>query len=123
MPLAEPDLTVVPLAFTEPIVFAVGRRHPLADRASVSLSDLSSYPVLPSGLPIPEYWEAAVTPAPGSSANQEPSTNSPAPRTREEVLWAVMSGEGVAFACAQGIKYLERADVVYVPIDERPTMR
>ena len=118
LPVQEPDLSVGPVTFTEPIVLAVGREHPLADRPSVSLAELAAYTVLPSGLPIPEFWERAVSPVPAS----DPGRPTPA-RTREEVLWAVTSGDGVAFACAQGIKYLERADVVYLPIDERPTMR
>ncbi|MGB3441515.1 MAG: LysR family transcriptional regulator [Actinophytocola sp.] len=113
LPVEEADLTVGPVAFTEPIVLAVGRAHPLATRSSVALDELSAHTVLPSGLPIPDYWESAVSPV------RDPG---PAPRSREEVMWAVTSGDGVAFACAQGIKYLERADVVYVPIDERPTM-
>jgi DNA-binding transcriptional LysR family regulator len=118
LPVEEPDLSVGPVTFTEPIVLAVGRTHPLATRASVSLAELPTHTVLPSGLPIPEYWESAVSPIPASDSGRPASL-----RTREEVLWAVTSGDGVAFACAQGIKYLERADVVYVPIDERPTMR
>lgn len=118
LPVEEPDISVGPVTFTEPIVLAVGRTHPLATRASVSLAELPKHTVLPSGLPIPEYWESAVSPIPASDSGRPASL-----RTREEVLWAVTSGDGVAFACAQGIKYLERADVVYVPIDERPTMR
>jgi DNA-binding transcriptional LysR family regulator len=114
LPVEETDLAVGPVTFTEPVVLAVGRTHPLATRSSVSLAELPGYTVLPSGLPIPGYWESAVSPAPVSD---------PAPRSREEVLWTVMAGEGVAFACAQGIKYLERADVVYLPIEERPVMR
>ena len=115
LPVEEADLTVGPVAFTEPIVLTVGRAHPLATRSSVSLTELATETVLPTGLPIPDYWETAMTPVPSDPAR--------AMRTREEVLWAVMSGDGIAFACAQGVKYLERADVVYVPIDERPTMR
>jgi DNA-binding transcriptional LysR family regulator len=120
LPVEEHDLTVGPVAFTEPIVLAVGPASPLATRSSVSLTELAEHAVLPSGLPIPDYWESAVNPVPatGSGAATSPTTH-----TREEVLWAVTSGDGVAFACAQGIKYLERADVTYVPIDERPTMR
>jgi DNA-binding transcriptional LysR family regulator len=102
------------VTFTEPIVLAVGRTHPFATRSSVPLAELADETVVASGLPIPEYWETAVSPVP---ATPGPS------RTREEVMWAVTSGDGVAFACAQGIKYLERADLVYVPIDERPTLR
>jgi DNA-binding transcriptional LysR family regulator len=115
LPVEEADLTVGPVAFTEPIVLAAGRTHPLATRTSVSLAELSEHTVLPTGLPIPEYWESAMTPVPASAAVT--------PRTREEVLWSVTAGDGVAFACAQGVKYLERADVVYLPIDERPAMR
>jgi DNA-binding transcriptional LysR family regulator len=118
LPVEETDLTVGPVTFIEPIVLAVGRTHPLATRPSVSLTELSTHTVLPSGLPIPEYWESAVSPLPVSDSGRTTSM-----RNREEVLWAVTSGDGVAFACAQAIKYLERADVVYLPIDERPTMR
>jgi len=116
LPVEEQDLTVGPVAFTEPIVLTVGREHPLATRSAVSLAELAAETVLPTGLPVPDYWESAMTPVPASDRG-------PVLRTREEVLWAVTSGAGVAFACAQGVKYLERADVVYVPIDERPTMR
>jgi DNA-binding transcriptional LysR family regulator len=118
LPVEEADLTVGPVAFTEPIVLAVGRSHPLADRSSVSLTELSTHTVLPSGLPIPQYWESAMSPLPVSDPGRAASL-----RTREEVLWAVTSGDGIAFACAQGVKYLERAEVVYLPIDERPTLR
>ncbi|RIQ18401.1 LysR family transcriptional regulator [Jiangella rhizosphaerae] len=118
LPVEETDLAVGPVLFTEPIVLAVGRTHPLAGRSSVSLAELSAHTVLPSGLPIPEYWESAVCPVPVTGSGRTTT-----PPTREEVLWSVSGGDGVAFACAQGIKYLERADVVYVPIDERPTMR
>ncbi|MFR9749722.1 LysR family transcriptional regulator [Nocardia sp. 004] len=117
LPIEEPDLIVGPRVFTEPIVLTAGGAHPLATRSSVSLTELSTHTVLPTGLPIPEYWESAMTPVPVTD-----SELTPAPRTREEVLWTVAAGEGVAFSCAQGIKYLERADVVYLPIDERPTM-
>ncbi|MEV4317059.1 LysR family transcriptional regulator [Actinocrispum sp. NPDC049592] len=116
LPIEEDDLTVGPVTFTEPIVLAVARDHPLAARRSVSLPDLAGYHVLPSGLPIPEYWESAMCPAPVTDPSRRP-------RSREEVLWSVTSGDAVAFACAQGVKYLERAEVVYLPIDERPTMR
>ncbi len=118
LPVEETDLTVGPVTFTEPIVLTVGRTHPLATRSSVSLTELSTHTVLPSGMPIPEYWESAMSPLPASDSG--PTTS---PRTREEVLWAVTSGDAIAFACAQGVKYLERADVVYLPIDERPTLR
>ena len=114
LPVEETDLAVGPVAVVEPIVLTVGRTHPLADRQVVSLAELPAGDVLPTGLPIPEYWESAMNPVPGRTTSL---------RTREEVLWAVTSGEGIAFACAQGIKYLERADVVYVPIEERPVMR
>lgn len=118
LPIEESDLTVAAITFIEPIVLAVGRAHPLATRSSVSLAELAAHTVLPSGLPIPEYWESAVSPIPDVDSDGVAPT-----RTREEVVWAVTSGDGVAFACAQGVKYLERADVVYLPIEERPVMR
>jgi DNA-binding transcriptional LysR family regulator len=118
LPVKEPDLAVGPVTFAEPIVLAVGPNHPLASRSSVSLTELPEYTVMPTGLPMPEYWESAMCPIPAS----DPALTT-SPPTREEVLWAVTSGDAIAFACAQGIKYLERAEAHYVPIDERPTLR
>ncbi len=40
-----------------------------------------------------------------------------------EVPFCTAAGDGVAVACAQGIRYLERSDVAYVPIDEAPVLR
>lgn len=118
LPVEEKDLTVGPVTFTEPIVLAVGRTHPLATRSSVSLDELAHETVLPSGLPVPDYWEDAVSPVPRNDADRGGTMP-----TREEVLWRVTSGDGVAVACAQGIRYLERSDVAYVPIDEQPVLR
>ncbi len=117
LPVREPDLRVGPPAFTEPIVLVVGRTHELANRSSVGLADLGGYQILPSGLPIPDYWEESFSPL----ASSPRDTGAPAP-TREEVLWTVTTGAAVAFACGQGIKYYDRGDAVYLPIDEGPTL-
>ncbi|WP_405163497.1 LysR family transcriptional regulator [Nocardia sp. NBC_01499] len=117
LPVREPDLRTGPVAFSEPIVLVVGRTHELASRPSVSLAELSDYSILPSGLPIPEYWEQSFSPL--AAGAREPGA--PAP-TREEVLWAVTSGDAVAFACGQAIKYYDRGEAVYLPIAENPTL-
>lgn len=117
LPVEETDLAVGPVTFTEPIVLVVGRTHPLAGRSSVSLAELPEHTVLRSGLPVPDYWESAMCPVPATDSGSAPSA-----RTREEVLWAVTAGDAIAFACAQGVKYLERSDAIYLPIDERPVM-
>ncbi|MGK8520173.1 LysR family transcriptional regulator [Nocardia asteroides] len=117
LPVREPDLRVGPPAFTEPIVLVVGHAHELAGRASVSLADLADYEVLPSGLPIPEYWEESFSPV--AAGARDPDA---APPTREEVLWAVTSGDAMAFACGQAIKYYDRGEAVYLPIAENPTL-
>jgi DNA-binding transcriptional LysR family regulator len=119
LPVDEPDLTVGAAAFTEPIVLMVGREHELADRVSVSLDELAGFDILPSGLPVPEYWETAVSPA----MRRDDGPARPAP-TREEVLWSLANDDkSVAFACGQGLKYYDRGVAVYIPIDERPTLR
>jgi DNA-binding transcriptional LysR family regulator len=119
LPVDEPDLHVAATAFTEPIVLMVGRDHELAERASVSLDELGAYDILPSGLPVPEYWEAAVSPA----ASRIAESDRPAP-TREEVLWSLANDDGaVAFACGQGLKYYDRGVAAYIPIDESPTLK
>ncbi|WP_271176050.1 LysR family transcriptional regulator [Leifsonia poae] len=118
LPVEEPDLHVGPTAFTEPIVLMVGPAHELAGRASVSLEELAAYDILPSGLPVPDYWEAAVFP----TARRVTESDAPTP-TREEVLWSITNdSESVAFACGQGLKYYDRGTAVYIPIDETPTL-
>lgn len=118
LPISETDLQVGPAVFTEPIVLMVGSDHDLAGRASVSLAELDAYDVLPSGLPVPEYWEAAVTP----SGRRASDSARPAP-TREEVLWSIAaSRRSVAFACGQALKYYDRGEATYVPIREHPTL-
>lgn len=118
LPVEEPDLHVGPTAFTEPIVLMVGPAHELAGRASVSLAELAAYDILPSGLPVPDYWEAAVFP----TARRVTEGDVPTP-SREEVLWSITNdSESVAFACGQGLKYYDRGTAVYIPIDETPTL-
>jgi DNA-binding transcriptional LysR family regulator len=117
LPVREPDLQVGPTAFTEPIVLVVGHEHELAHRSSVSLADLAEYEILPSGLPIPDYWEESFSPMTASARDSDAP-----PPTREEVLWAVTSGDAVAFACGQAIKYYDRGEAVYLPIAENPTL-
>ncbi|MFI6172695.1 hypothetical protein ACIBCN_38365 [Nocardia sp. NPDC051052] len=38
------------------------------------------------------------------------------------MLWAVTSGDAVAFACGQAIKYYDRGEAGYLPIDKNPTL-
>ncbi|WP_442923524.1 LysR substrate-binding domain-containing protein [Microbacterium sp. KUDC0406] len=118
LPVDESDLHVAAVAFTEPIVLMVAPTHELAGRASVSLDDLETYDILPSGLPVPAYWEAAISPARRAAERVRPAL------TREEVLWALANDEkSVAFACGQGLKYYDRGTAAYVPFDEQPTLQ
>lgn len=118
LPVDEPDLQVGARAFTEPIVAMVGVESDLATRSSVSLDELVAYDVLPLGVPVPEYWEAAASPA----ARRPADADRPV-RTREEVLWVLANDrEAVAFACGQALKYYERGVAAYIPIEERPTL-
>jgi len=119
LPVDEPDLHVGPTTFTEPIVLMVGPHHELAGRASVSLDELGAYDVLPSGLPVPEYWESAIFPV--ARHGDEPDRPTP---SREEMLFSLMSdNQAVAFACGQALKYYDRGVAAYIPIDEQPMLR
>lgn len=118
LPVEEPGLHVAVTAFSEPIVAMVAPAHELAARASVSLRELSAYDVLPSGLPVPQYWEAAISPGGHALARTGDRISS-----REEVLWALARDDAaVAFACGQGLKYYDRGTAVYIVIDERPVL-
>jgi len=97
----------------------VAPAHELAARASATLAELSAYDVLSSGLPVPGYRKAAVSPV-----GHAPARTNRRVRTSEEVLWSIAGDDGaVGFACGQGLKYYDRGAAIYLPIEERPILR
>lgn len=60
LPIREPDLTVGPVVFTEPIVMAMSATDPLAQQDSVSLEALAERTVI--GGAAPDYWRRTFIP-------------------------------------------------------------
>lgn len=62
LPIREPDLTVGPVVFTEPIVMAMSATDPLAQQDSVSLEALADRTVIVGAAP--DYWRHTFIPHP-----------------------------------------------------------
>jgi len=101
---------------SDPRAVAVSARHPLADRASVTLSDLSADPVvLPDVLPSPEaerFWMADPRP------DGTPAPRGPVVPLVEDCLLEVGRGRGVWFA-PQPLEMLAPAGSVrWIPVTD-----
>ncbi|NUR24957.1 MAG: LysR family transcriptional regulator [Catenulispora sp.] len=116
LPVHEADLAVGPLLFTEPFVLAVGNRHRLARRESVTYEDLAAETTLAAD--IPDYWRAAVIPFRTPSGH--PIHVGPAVADWMELIAIVANGEIVAPVHAHAVRYHTRPDIAYIPITGVP---
>ncbi|MFI6520416.1 LysR substrate-binding domain-containing protein [Spirillospora sp. NPDC050679] len=114
LPVREPDLTVGPVLFTEPIVLCVPADHPLAGRESVSQEDLADQVVIDT--PMPRYWREAVLPS--HTPGGRPIAVGPKVADILEAIAVVASGEAVTPVHAQTERYFNRPDISYVPIHD-----
>ncbi|WCN81753.1 LysR family transcriptional regulator [Micromonospora sp. LH3U1] len=119
LPVREPDLTVGPVIYTEPIVLAVGATHPLAGRESVSYEDLADETVM--GGARPDYWREILVPL------RTPSGRliriGPSVSNFQEMIPILATGEAVSPVHAQAARYYARPDIAYVPIHDAPPAR
>ncbi|MEU6743754.1 LysR family transcriptional regulator [Streptosporangium sandarakinum] len=119
LPVHEPDLTVGPVVYIEPVVLAVGARHRLAGRASVSYEDLADEVVM--GGARPDYWREALVPR--CTPSGRPIPVGPAVGSSAEMLPLLSNGEAVSPAHAHAARYFARPDILYVPIHDAPPAR
>ncbi|GIF49448.1 LysR family transcriptional regulator [Asanoa ferruginea] len=121
LPNREPDLTVGPELYAEPLVLAVAADHPLAGRDQVEMEDLGDHPVAYPEGPIPDYvWEAhtpSVTPA------GRPIRRGAAIATLEEAFTAIGTGVVVSPIGAFAAGSRQRTDITFVPLKDGPVMR
>ncbi|MEU7798746.1 LysR family transcriptional regulator [Micromonospora arborensis] len=119
LPVREPDLTVGPVIYTEPIVLAVGATHPLASRDSVCYEDLADETVM--GGARPDYWREILVPL------RTPSGRliriGPSVSNFQEMIPILATGEAVSPVHAQAARYYARPDIAYVPIRDAPPGR
>ncbi|MFJ8660903.1 LysR family transcriptional regulator [Streptomyces sp. NPDC093795] len=119
LPVREPDLTVGPVVYTEPVVLCVSSTHRLAGRDSVSYEDLADEAV-PTGA-TPGYWREALIPA--RTPSGRPITTGPAVIDGTQLLAVVASGEAVCPVHAHALRYYARPDIAYIPIHDAPLSR
>ncbi|MEW9552455.1 LysR family transcriptional regulator [Nonomuraea sp. NPDC050783] len=119
LPVREADLTVGPVVYVEPVVLAVGARHRLAGRASVSYEDLADEVVM--GGARPDYWREALVPR--HTPSGRPIPVGPVAGNSAEMLPLLSNGEAVSPAHAHAARYFARPDVTYVPIHDAPPAR
>jgi DNA-binding transcriptional LysR family regulator len=119
LPIEEPDLTVGPEVYTEPVVLAVAAHHPLAARPDVRCEDLADY-LLP-GTAAPEYWIGAVSPF--HTPAGRPINRGPVVANFQELITAVASGQAICPVHAHARRYYGRPDVSYVDLADAPPTR
>lgn len=98
-PIDEPDIEPGPVIYTEDVVLAVARTHPLAAQQIVTLEDMVGHVVLRAGRRAAPYWDGS---------GQTPST-------WQELLAAVAVGEGISPVAAHAAEYFARPTVTMVP--------
>lgn len=119
LPVREADLTVGPVVRIEPVVLAVGARHRLARRETVSYEDLADEVVI--GGASPDYWREALTP--GQTPSGRPIPLGPAVATESAMIPILSNGEAVAVVHSHASRNYARADLAYVPIRDAPPAR
>ncbi|MEV6908415.1 LysR family transcriptional regulator [Amycolatopsis sp. NPDC051071] len=119
LPVREPDLTVGPTVFTEPVVLALSATHPLAEKDSVSYEDLANEVMI--GGVTPDYWREAIVPA--RTPSGRPLAVGPTVTNFEQMLPILATGEAISPVHAHGIRYARRDDISYVPIQDAPIAR
>ncbi|MFD4986378.1 LysR family transcriptional regulator [Streptomyces sp. NPDC058374] len=118
LPLAEPDITVGPVLFSEPRMLAVPSGHPLAAGASVSMEDLAGVTLLRPTNAGPGGWPSDRHPTrtPAGSA----ILGGPRVKTFQEALQQAGAGAGAVIVGAQAQHFYSRPDIVYVPFRDAP---
>ncbi|WP_188191892.1 LysR family transcriptional regulator [Nonomuraea sp. SYSU D8015] len=119
LPVEEPDLTVGPTVYIEPVVLAVGTKHRLAGRPSISYEDLADEVVMSGAKP--DYWREALVPR--HTPSGRPIPIGPAVTSSAEMLPLLSNGEAVSPAHAHAARYFARPDIAYVPIRDAPSAR
>ncbi|MEW9552303.1 LysR substrate-binding domain-containing protein [Nonomuraea sp. NPDC050783] len=119
LPVDEPDLTVGPVVYTEPVVLALSPAHPLAGRESVSLEDLADHTVM--GGARPAYWREALVPT--HTPSGRPIPVGPHVSHFMEMIPVIAGGEAMSPVHLHAARYMTRSDIAYVPIHDAPLSR
>ncbi|MEU1955849.1 LysR family transcriptional regulator [Nocardia rhamnosiphila] len=108
----DPAFVVGPVVFSRPRVLAVPAADPLAERASVSLEDLATVPlILPEGVPDTVLH----TLFPQQTPSGCPIRRGPVAAGWQEMLSLIGAGKGVTPTCDWAGDFYARPDVAFVP--------
>ncbi|MFI9508266.1 LysR family transcriptional regulator [Nocardia sp. NPDC052566] len=118
LPVHEPDLTVGPTVFSEPVWLAVGADHPLASAEQATLEDLGDNTVFGLGPEVPAYWQEAMVPF--HTPSGRPIRRGPQVRTFQEILTMIAAGRAITTVQEHCLHYYARPDVTYVPLADAP---
>jgi DNA-binding transcriptional LysR family regulator len=119
LPISEPDVTVGPVLSSEQCVVVVGRNHPLAGRADVTLDDVAGYRACAVASARRELAGAFLPPrAPDGRPLRRVTV-----RSTGETLTRVALGEAVYLTIAPFLDYVSHPAVVTVPVTGVPLSR
>jgi DNA-binding transcriptional LysR family regulator len=121
LPIEQPDLTVGPTLAREPMVLAVARDHPLADRHRVSIEELADYRVAPI-TDSPKELIDAVMPR-RTPRGRQIRRLSRRPRTPHELTTLIVRGRIVHPTVPSFAEYFGHPGIVYVPISDMPPLK
>ncbi|MEV6773973.1 LysR family transcriptional regulator [Nocardia sp. NPDC051030] len=119
LPVREPDLTVGPVVFTEPVVLAMAPNHPLAERGWVTYEDLGDLTVMDGAKP--DYWREGLVPTRTPSGRTIPI--GPTVANVLEMTPLIASGEAVSPMHEHARRYYPHPQIAYVPIKDAPPAR
>ncbi|MGW7271972.1 LysR family transcriptional regulator [Streptomyces sp. NPDC054864] len=118
-PVDEPDLAVGGVLVSAERALMVPRRHPFAQRASVSLEDLADVTLLTiAGDLVPQYWLDYHFPR--NTPSGQPIRHGYAATYWPEILNLVAVGKGVSPAAVGVERYNSRPDITWVPFHDAP---
>ncbi|WP_067534241.1 LysR family transcriptional regulator [Nocardia crassostreae] len=119
LPVAEPDLTVGPVLFTDDRILAVSEDHELAGLESVSVEMLADFRHVTAPR-MPDYWEGAYlpfhTPAGRPILRDQIATNS------DELIEMVGTGDIVHAFPAHVIRYWAVPHLRWIPVPDMPPL-
>ncbi|WP_406237005.1 LysR family transcriptional regulator [Nocardia sp. NBC_01009] len=118
-PADEPDVTTGPVIFSHPRALTVPAAHPLAGRESVSLEDLTDYPLITIDGP-PQYFLDFHLPR--RTPLGRPIPRGPATTAWQEVLSLVSAGKAVCPTSIRSADYYSRPELAFVPFHDAPTI-
>lgn len=118
-PILEPDLHTGPALRRDTRTVAVATTHPLAQRDSVSVEELTEWPLL--GIEgVPDYWLTAQLPT--HTPGGKPFVPGPRAATHNELLVLTAEGRGICLGTDLMAEHYRHPQVVWIPVPDGPRL-